>query len=128
MEYCGLYCVLYTKYQYVVKRQERIHPQTAEGFNEYQRQIIGEPTSNQPSCYGEPLSFTMPNTGIRFKISHKQFFRPDANRDHEDSIYPDIEVYRKIDDVMNNRDIQMEALIKLIIEKYNKCKDKTSKE
>ena len=31
--------------------------------------IVGEPTGNQPSCYGHPLSFRMPRTGISFKIS-----------------------------------------------------------
>jgi C-terminal processing protease CtpA/Prc len=76
--------------------------------------IIGEPTGNQPTCYGEPLSFTMPVTGIRFRISHKQFFRPDVRRDDEDCIYPDFEVYREIEDVISGRDAQMEMLIGII--------------
>lgn len=76
--------------------------------------IVGEPTGNQPSCYGHPLPFHMPRTGIYFKISHKQFFRPDSTYDLEDAIYPDVEVYRTIDDVINNNDAQIEKLIELI--------------
>jgi hypothetical protein len=76
--------------------------------------VVGEPTGNQPSCFGHPLPFEMPRTGIYFKISHKQFFRPDSALDQLDAVYPDIKVYRKIDDVINNKDAQMEKILELI--------------
>lgn len=76
--------------------------------------IVGEPTGNKPSCYGHPLSFRMPRTGIYFKISHKQFFRPDSTLDREDAIYPDIEMYTDIEDVMKDKDGQMERLMEYI--------------
>ena len=76
--------------------------------------IVGEPTGNKPSCYGHPLPFQMPRTAISFKISHKQFFRPDSTRDLEDAVYPDVEVYRKIDDIIHHRDAQMENILKMI--------------
>lgn len=81
--------------------------------------IVGEPTGNQPSCYGHPLSFQMPRTGIYFKISHKQFFRPEPTYDGKDAIYPDVEVYRQIDDVIKNKDTQLEKIIALIKIKQN---------
>jgi hypothetical protein len=76
--------------------------------------IVGEPTGNQPSCYGHPLSFQMPRTGIYFKVSHKQFFRPDPALDRLDAVYPDLEVYRKIEDVVEGRDAQLERIVELI--------------
>lgn len=76
--------------------------------------IVGEPTGNKPSCYGHPLSFQMPRTGIYFKISHKQFFRPDSSFDQIDAVYPDVEVYRQIDDVLYDKDSQIDKLTTLI--------------
>jgi hypothetical protein len=54
------------------------------------------------------------STGIYFIISHKQFFRPDSTYDKVDAVYPDVEVYRKIYDIINNKDTQMEKIIQLI--------------
>ena len=76
--------------------------------------IIGEPTGNQPSCFGHPLNFEMPRTGIYFKISHKQFFRPESSLDHLDAVYPDVEIYRTIDDIIQGRDSQMGKIRQLI--------------
>jgi len=76
--------------------------------------IVGEPTGNKPSCYGHPLPFQMPNTGINFKISHKQFFRPEAALDSLDAVYPDVEIYREIEDIINKTDQQMEVIIQWI--------------
>jgi hypothetical protein len=76
--------------------------------------IVGEPTGNQPSCYGHPLSFQMPRTGIYFRISHKQFFRPDPTLDRIDAVYPDLDVYRRITDILEGRDAQLERIIELI--------------
>ena len=76
--------------------------------------IVGEPTGNKPSCFGHPLSFQMPETGIYFKVSHKQFFRPDSSFDQIDAVYPDVEVYRQIDDVLKNKDTQIDMVIELI--------------
>lgn len=76
--------------------------------------IVGEPTGNQPSCFGHPLNFESPCTGIDFKISHKKFFRPDPDKDHLDAVYPDVEVYRKIEDITCNKDTQMERIRALI--------------
>ena len=79
--------------------------------------IIGEPTGNQPTCYGNPLNFVTPNTQMHFTVSFKQFLRPNSNADSEDSLYPDVEVYAKIIDIVDKKDTHIEKLIELFREK-----------
>lgn len=76
--------------------------------------IIGEPTGNQPSSYGDILVFQTPNAQLNFSVSYKKWVRPDTSKNSEDSLYPDILVYTKIEDILNNRDPQIEALKELI--------------
>jgi hypothetical protein len=76
--------------------------------------IIGEPTGNAPSSYGDAPSFQMPNTGFCFCVSHKKFVRPNPDNDPEDSVYPDIPVNRTIDDIINGIDPQLEKLKAII--------------
>ena len=72
--------------------------------------VIGEPTGNQPTSYGDVLSFQIPNTGFRFICSHKKWIRPDTNNDPEDGLYPDVMAYTTIEDIMRNKDTQIEKL------------------
>jgi hypothetical protein len=76
--------------------------------------IIGEPTGNQPSCYGDVLHFQMPNTGFDFSVSYKKFLRPEPANDPADALYPDVTVYSTIEDRLNGRDPQMDKLKELI--------------
>jgi C-terminal processing protease CtpA/Prc len=76
--------------------------------------VIGEPTGNQPSSYGDILSFQMPNTGFRFTVSYKKWIRPDTRNDPKDALYPDVTVYTTIEDIIRNRDPQMEKLKEMI--------------
>lgn len=39
--------------------------------------LIGEPSSNRPSAYGDILYFSLENSHVNACISHKQFIRPD---------------------------------------------------
>ncbi len=39
--------------------------------------LIGEPSSNMPSAYGDILYFSLENSHVNACISHKQFIRPD---------------------------------------------------
>ena len=79
--------------------------------------IIGEPTGNQPSSYGDILKFQLPVSGFKFSVSHKKWIRPNVDNDPEDSLYPDVEVYTTIEDILNERDPQIEELIKIVKEK-----------
>jgi len=72
--------------------------------------VIGEPTGNQPTRYGDVLSFQMPNTGFRFICSFKKWIRPDTSNDPEDGLYPDITAYTTIEDIIQNKDTQIEKL------------------
>lgn len=52
--------------------------------------IIGEPPGNTPNCYGDISTFSMPNSGLCFQVSTKQFFR--ADKDSKDIlVMPDME-------------------------------------
>ena len=76
--------------------------------------VVGEPTGNKPSSYGDCLSFQMPNSGFRFSCSYKKWIRPDIARDSEDALYPDVPVYTTIEDVVKQRDPQLEKIRELI--------------
>jgi C-terminal processing protease CtpA/Prc len=76
--------------------------------------IIGEPTGNAPSSYGDAPSFQMPNSGFCFCVSHKKFVRPNPDNDPEDGLYPDILVNRSINDIIAGVDTQLEKLKAII--------------
>lgn len=78
--------------------------------------VIGEPTGNAPSSYGDVPTFQMPNTGFSFSVSHKRFVRPNPDNDPADALYPDVPVYTTIDDIINGIDPQLEKLKAMIRE------------
>ncbi len=51
--------------------------------------IIGRPSWNAPSSYGDILNYSLPSTGIKVTISYKQYLRPDSNAD-PNTLTPDI--------------------------------------
>ncbi len=78
--------------------------------------LLGEPTGNAPSSYGDSPTFQLPNIGFSFSVSHKKWVRPNPDNDPEDALYPDIPVYTTIDDVIRGVDPQLERL-KTIVKK-----------
>ena len=52
--------------------------------------IVGEPCGNLPGSYGEVVGYNLPNSGIYFQVSTKDWHRVDITKD-EDPIIPDIE-------------------------------------
>jgi len=78
--------------------------------------VIGEPTGNAPSSYGDVPTFQMPNTGFSFSVSHKRWIRPNPDNDPADALYPDVPVYTTIDDIINGTDPQLEKLKAMIKE------------
>lgn len=77
--------------------------------------ILGQPTGNQPSSYGDILGFVLPASNFNFTVSHKKFTRPDPSQDPANSIIPDIEAYTTINDIVIRRDAQIEKLREVII-------------
>lgn len=45
--------------------------------------VIGQPSCNKPSSYGDILRFTLEGTGFTGTVSHKRFLRPDASANPE---------------------------------------------
>ena len=52
--------------------------------------IIGEPSANMPSAYGDIIYFTLDNSHVWGTISHKRFIRPDGENE-ERMLIPDIQ-------------------------------------
>jgi len=53
--------------------------------------IVGAPSINAPSSFGDMLFFNLPYTGLQARVSHALFLRPDANAD-QSVLWPDIMV------------------------------------
>jgi len=51
--------------------------------------IIGEPSANAPSVFGDMLYFKLPISEIDATVSYKRFLRPDVNAD-QNTLVPDI--------------------------------------
>ncbi|HEX2938827.1 MAG TPA: S41 family peptidase [Ruminiclostridium sp.] len=51
--------------------------------------VIGYPSANSPSCYGDVLSFQLKNSGTKGQVSFKRWLRPNANADQR-MLHPDI--------------------------------------
>jgi len=53
--------------------------------------IIGEPSSNAPTSFGDMLPLTLPTAEIMLSISHRLFLRPNRHADQQ-TLWPDIYV------------------------------------
>jgi hypothetical protein len=55
--------------------------------------LVGEETGGLRECFGDSPSFVLPNSGLRFSVSHKRFFppRPRLDDDKQGTV-PDIAV------------------------------------
>lgn len=54
--------------------------------------IIGRPSSNMPSSFGDVLFYQLKNSKLLGQISHKKWIRPDIDKDREKILMPDIYV------------------------------------
>ncbi len=77
-------------------------------------QIIGEPTGNAPSSYGDIIGFKLPASAFEFHLSFKKWVRPDPSRDPAPFLSPDIYVPRKREHLMSGEDPVIAHLRKLI--------------
>lgn len=66
--------------------------------------IVGEPISEKPSHFGEVLFLKLPNTNKVCSLSCKLFHRPDKSKDNEETLYPDITIYKTYSDIINGID------------------------
>ena len=65
--------------------------------------IIGIPTSQSPTCFGDVLCVELSYTQIKGYISHSYFVRPDE-RNQETSLLPDSLVRTSLKDWLNGKD------------------------
>lgn len=72
--------------------------------------IVGEPTGNAPSSFGDILSFTLPNSGLAYTVSFKRWIRPDPARDPAACLEPDVAVPRTRQSVCFGTDPVLEWL------------------
>ncbi len=61
--------------------------------------IVGQPSSNKPSSYGDVLNFQLPNSKLIGAISYKKWIRPDQTKNDEPVLEPDIFVETGMDPV-----------------------------
>ncbi|MBY0121568.1 S41 family peptidase [Bacillus sp. S/N-304-OC-R1] len=76
--------------------------------------IIGEPTGNKPTQFGDPLPVELPFTKYTLVISHKEFMRPDQSLNSEPTLLPDILIEKEKEDFLYGKDGQLERILSLI--------------
>lgn len=54
--------------------------------------LVGRPSANSPSSYGDVVRFQLKNSKILGQVSHKKWTRPDINKDNKSVLEPDIYV------------------------------------
>jgi len=73
--------------------------------------VVGEPTGNAPSSFGDMISFQLPNTRFILGVSYKYFTRPDPSNDPQEALYPDILINRTRDNVVDDTDPLIDYII-----------------
>lgn len=71
--------------------------------------IVGEPSGNRPSSYGDVKLFVMPESGLIISTTYKAFWRPDSTLDDEEALWPDYFVdsdfaYNQVVELVMNND------------------------
>lgn len=54
--------------------------------------VVGQPSANKPSCYGDVLTFQLAYSRLYGSVSFKKWTRPDASKDSQPELVPDIPV------------------------------------
>jgi C-terminal processing protease CtpA/Prc len=75
--------------------------------------IIGEETGGWPTCYGDVICFTLPNSKISVGCSFKYFVRP-SGEDTRAGVIPDYIVEPQPEDLITGKDRVMEFTLNLI--------------
>ncbi len=73
-------------------------------------EVLGEPTGNAPSCYGDVLTLTLPETAFTATMSYKKWLRPDPELDPVASLEPNRWIPLTREDLIAGRDPVLEYL------------------
>jgi hypothetical protein len=66
--------------------------------------IVGEPTGNAPSSFGDILTLSLPKSGCSYTLSFKRWVRPDPQLDPAPTLVPDVLVPRTRKSVVDGSD------------------------
>ncbi|MCK9209942.1 MAG: S41 family peptidase [Ignavibacteriaceae bacterium] len=66
--------------------------------------VVGEPIRERPSHFGDVLFLKLPNSKNICTLSYKLFHRPDKSKDNDETLYPDVTIYKTYDDIKNGID------------------------
>lgn len=80
--------------------------------------IIGEESGGLASCYGDKISVTLSNSGLKFGVSHKHFIRPNGDESPH-GVIPDIEITQAYSDTVKNRDTVLDYTLKFLKTDYD---------
>ncbi len=75
--------------------------------------IIGQETGGIPSCYGDTYSFILPCSGLNATVSYKHSIRPSGENNGK-GVLPNVIIKPSIDDLLNDRDLEMDYVMKQI--------------
>jgi C-terminal processing protease CtpA/Prc len=77
--------------------------------------IVGQETGGLPSGFGDSFSFKLPYSVLNASVSYKYFIRPSGKNDGK-GVLPDVLIQPTINDLLNNRDLEMDYVLKQIKE------------
>ena len=73
--------------------------------------IVGTPLGNKPSTQTGASVLKLPNTKTILSLSYFYFERPDKSKNHENSLFPDIEIYQTYEDLMDGVDSTIDLIL-----------------
>lgn len=74
-------------------------------------EVIGESTLRRPSNFINPLWLKLPNTKKLCYISCKDYHRPDLSKDDEETLMPDVLIYKTFNDMATGVDPVLDYVI-----------------
>ena len=74
--------------------------------------IVGTPLGNMPTCQTGASMLKLPKTKTILSLSYFYSERPDKSKNHEISLFPDIEIYQTYDDLVKGIDSVIEEVLK----------------
>jgi len=76
--------------------------------------VIGKPLGNKPSTQTASSAFKLPNTKKIISLSYVYMERPDKTKNEENSLFPDVEIYKTYQEFLNGDNPIMEYIVKQI--------------
>ena len=75
--------------------------------------IVGQETGGLPSGFGDSFAFKLPYSGLNASVSYKCFVRP-SGENNDRGVIPDIPIKYSIDDLLTDKDLEMDYVLKRI--------------